>query len=198
MATKGILTEDLLENLKSITLANREFVANECTSLSPTQLKWRVSKESWNIQEILSHINSFSDYYNDLFVEKIKNSRKKVRKEYFISSPLGKSAWRSMKLGRANNVRRKLRAIKPYNPSFTPELVTEDAVERFIQSQNEMFTILDNAKTANLKKNKIQMSKGKLIRLRLGDALMFVVYHAERHIQQVKNSINHPNFPKEL
>ena len=101
-----------------------------------------------------------------------------------------------MKLGKANNLKRKFRAVKQYNPSLSPELVTEDSLEQFIIYQNEMLTILDKAAEVNMKKVKIPNSISKLIRLRLGDALMFAVYHAERHVQQIKNILNHKNFPK--
>ena len=48
----------------------------------------------------------------------------------------------------------------------------------------------------NIRKVKIPISISKIIRLRLGDALLFVVYHNERHVQQALNVLNNPNFPK--
>lgn len=196
MAAKGFLSEELLLNLKNITQANFSFVQKKCTYLGENQLIWRPYPESWNVQEILSHLNSYSAYYHHLFIEKIQHSKFKNVKEVFVSSPLGKSAWKSMKLGRANNIKRKFGATKHYNPTLNPALIDENAVDNFLKSQEEMTTILDMAKTANLKKIRIPMSISKLIRLRLGDALMFAIYHNERHIQQIKNLLNHQKFPK--
>jgi len=196
MTAKGYLTSDLLKNLKDITLANIVFIEKKCAHLGENQFTWRESKDTWSIQEVLAHVNSYSNYYNPLFSYKIDKTKFKPGKKYFASSHLGKSAWGSMKLGKANNLKRKFRAVKQYNPSLSPELVTEDSLEQFIIYQNEMLTILDKAAEVNMKKVKIPNSISKLIRLRLGDALMFAVYHAERHVQQIKNILNHKNFPK--
>lgn len=195
MAAKGYLIEDLLEDLIIITQSDTTYIQKKCLHLGENQLIWRPTKDSWNIQEVLAHLNSYSDYYNELLLKKLKRTKSKVSKEYFISSPLGKSAWKSMRLGRAKNIKRKFRATKPFNPTLTPELITPGVIETFLKHQDEMLVILEKAKTANLKKIKIPMSISKLIRLRFGDALMFVVYHTERHVQQVMNIINHPKFP---
>lgn len=196
MAAKGYLTESLLNDLINITQSDTRYIEKKCLHLKAHQLTWRPTKDSWNILEILSHLNSYYDYYNKLFIKKIEKDKSKSPKKYFTSSPLGKSAWKSMKLGRAKNVKRKFRATKPYNPTLSPELITDDAYEKFIRYQNEMVSILEMAKKINLKKVKVPISISKLIRLRMGDALMFVVYHTERHVQQIYNVINHPKFPK--
>ncbi len=193
---KGVLSDELIANLKGITQENLSFVQKKCVHLGEQQMIWRSSSTSWSIQEVLSHLNSYSEYYNKLILSKIRRKKHKNAKEQFISSPLGRSAWRSMKLGRANNIKRKFQATKNYNPTTNPDLLDEHSVENFIHSQEEMLTILDKAKEVNLKKIKIPMSISKIIRLRLGDALMFVIYHNERHIQQIKNILNHSNFPK--
>lgn len=193
---KGFSTEELIANLKQITQSNIDFVNKKCVHLGENQLEWRPNQGSWNIQEILSHLNSFSSYYHKNFKLRIKNTKFKNVKENFVPSPLGKSAWKSMKLGRANNIKRKFKAPKNYNPSLNTSLISKDAVTQFINDQKEMIEILELSKTVNLKKVKIKISISKLVRLRLGDALMFVIYHNERHVQQIKNVMTHPNFPK--
>ena len=101
-----------------------------------------------------------------------------------------------MKLGRAKNIKRKFKAPKNYNPTHEKTLIAAEAVELFISSQNQLLDILESAKTVNLRKVKVPISISKIVRLRLGDALMFVVYHNERHVQQAHNLISHPKFPK--
>lgn len=193
---KGVLSEKLIINLKELTQTNLLFVQKKCVHLGENQMVWRPSSTSWNIQEVLSHLNSYSAYYNQLILEKLNKKKHKASKEQFVSSPLGRSAWRSMKLGRANNIKRKFQATKNYNPVTNPGVLDNNSIENFIHSQKDLLTLLDKAKSVNLKKIKIPMSISKIIRLRLGDALMFVVYHNERHIQQIKNILNHSNFPK--
>jgi len=193
---KGYLSDDLLLNLKNITNANISLISKKCLHLGENQITWRPSKESWNIQEVLSHLNSYSAYYHQIFIDKIKNTKYKNIKEHFVPSPLGRSAWKSMKLGRLNNIKRKFRAPKNFNPTYSLDLIDDAAVTNFIESQQELIKILDDAEHVNLKKIKVPISISKIVRLRLGDALMFVIYHNERHIQQVSNILEHPNFPK--
>jgi len=193
---KGFLSDELLLNLRNITESNISFVTKKCTYLGENQITWKPSNDSWNIQEVLSHLNSYSAYYHQIFVEKIQHTKFVNVKENFVPSPLGRSAWKSMKLGRLNNVKRKFGAPKNLNPSLTTEILDIDSSNNFLKSQNQLLTILVEAEKVNLRKVKIPISISKIVRFRLGDALMFVVYHNERHIQQVKNILSHPNFPK--
>jgi hypothetical protein len=48
----------------------------------------------------------------------------------------------------------------------------------------------------NLRKVKIPISISKIVRLKLGDALLFVVYHNERHMYQALSILSHAKFPK--
>lgn len=193
---KGLNTEELIENLANITESNISLVQKKCLHLGENQLQWSPSRGSWSISEVLAHLNSYSSYYHKNFKERIAKTKFKSVKENFVSSPLGKSAWKSMKLGRANNIKRKFKAPKNYNPSNNPELLSKDPVNLFIEEQKDLLVILESSKGVNLKKVKIKISISKIVRLRLGDALMFVIYHNERHIQQIKNVLAHPNFPK--
>ena len=47
-----------------------------------------------------------------------------------------------------------------------------------------------------LKKVKVPISISKLVRLRLGDALLFVAYHNDRHMEQALNLTKNAQFPK--
>lgn len=189
-------TIKLITELKAITEANNEFAHKKLQYLSEEQKKWRPTSESWSIIEIFAHLNEYATFYHRVFKERIEKSKFKGAKETFVSSPLGRSAWKSMKLGRANNVKRKFKAPKSYNPTIDNSLIKGDEVSRFEKNQNELLSILDLSKTVNLRKVKVPISISRIVRLRLGDALMFVVYHNERHIQQALNIISHPNFPK--
>ena len=61
---------------------------------------------------------------------------------------------------------------------------------------NQLLEIIDSSKAVNLRKVKIPISISTIIRLKLGDAFLFVVYHNQRHLQQALNLVNNPNFPK--
>lgn len=187
---------DLLDDLIRITQENIDSVAKATKKLSENQLTWRPNPGVWSIQEILGHLNSYSEYYHPVFLSKMESTRFNNTKETFISSPLGRSAWKSMKLGKQKNIKRKFNAPKNYNPSIHPELLKGNEVESFLKDQEDLKEIIEKAKTVNLKKVKVPISISKIVRLRLGDALKFVIYHNERHVEQLKKLRANVNFPK--
>lgn len=191
-----ITTKDLLKIVTDLSQDNIDLVSKLVKKMSENQLNWRPNSGVWSIRQVLAHLNAYAVYYHPVFIRRIENTRFTSTKEEFISSPLGKSAWKSMKLGNAKNIKRKFKAQKGYNPMVDPELLTGDEVNQFLDHQQELIGIAEKSKAVNLKRVKIPISISKIIRLRLGDALLFVTYHNERHVQQVMNLRNHPNFPK--
>lgn len=189
-------TEELLADLTSITNEGLTLATKKLVHYKENQLSWAPKEGEWSINEVLAHLNSYAKYFHKVFSVKMEKTKFRNPKENFVSSPLGKSAWKSMKLGRANNIKRKFKAPKNYNPSLNPELLEGNQVEKFKESQSQLNELLGTAKSINLRKVKVPIHISRIVRLRLGDAFMFLVYHNERHIQQIKNIIKHPDFPK--
>lgn len=189
-------TKELIQTVNDITRNNLETIQKKVSKLSDTQLAWIPNPGVWSVQQVLAHLIEYGNYYHPTFLKKIENTRFTSTKEAFVSSPMGRSAWKSMKLGNARNVKRKFRAPKGYNPTFDKDLVKGNEVQEFIRQQEELLTIIEKAQTVNLRRVKVPISISKIIRLRLGDALLFIVYHNERHMQQIINLCNNPNFPK--
>lgn len=189
-------TTELLNNLVAITEENISVVQKKMVHLGKNQLNWSPNIDSWNIIEVLAHLNKYAAFYHHTFDDKISKTRFTEPKETFTSSPLGRSAWKSMKLGNANNVKRKFKSPKGTNPKADQDLITGNEVTDFIKNQQQLITIINAARGVGLRKVKIPISISRIVRLRLGDALMFVIYHNQRHIQQALNLLNHPKFPK--
>jgi len=188
-------TAELFQESESITKSNLDFVRKQLSRLSEIQLSWKPVDSVWSINEIFSHLNEYAAFYHPAFSKKIAFTRFRQPKISFISSPLGKSAWKSMQLGQLKNVKRKFNAPRTYNPTYQKELVKGDDVTIFEGFQNELLQILESAKSVNIQRAKVPTSISKFVRLRLGDALLFVIYHNQRHIQQVVNLMNHRAFP---
>lgn len=188
-------TIQLVEELKKITQANIDLIKKKFSHLNDQQKSWRKDNDSWSINDVFAHLNQYAEYYHSTILTKLEKTRYKDPKDVFISSPLGRSAWKSMKLGNAKNVKRKFKAPKNYNPLIHPELVKGNEIETFSAGQTELLTIIDRSTQVNMRKVKIPISISKIVRLRLGDALLFVVYHNERHMQQAVNILSHSKFP---
>ncbi|MCE3296545.1 MAG: hypothetical protein K0R65_2259 [Crocinitomicaceae bacterium] len=188
-------SSELIQEVRNITHANLENLRTRFAHLSDEQLRWRPMESSWNILEIFAHLNQYAAYYHQAFKSKIARTKFKVPVDNFLSSPLGRSAWKSMKLGNANNVKRKFKTQKGYNPRLDPSLISGRDLEQLENNFSELQQIIDSSEKVNIRKVKIAISISKIIRLRLGDALLFVVYHDQRHMQQAMNVLSHPNFP---
>lgn len=189
-------SSELIGQLITVTNDNRLFVEKKISFLSADQLNWQKTTNSWSIRQTLMHLNEYARFYHTEFVKRIDQTRFKEPIPHFVSSPLGKSAWKSMKLGNAKNIKRRFHSPKQYNPLVNKELTDNDSVANFLRHQYELLQILDSATHVNLRKVKIPISISKIIRLRLGDALQFVIYHNERHVQQLKNIMSQPEFPR--
>ena len=98
-------TNSLFNELETLTKEHISFLENSVITLNDEQLSFKVRPESWNVREIIAHINEFALYYHSAFSKKIDTTIYREPKETFLSSPLGKSMWSTMRLGYANNVK---------------------------------------------------------------------------------------------
>ena len=189
-------TEEVITELIDLSFRLNETVQNEFMNLSKKQLSWTPDKGSWSIVQCFAHLNAFHRFYVPVFIERVKNTRFQEPEEQFQSSPLGHSTFTKVKLGKLNNVKRKLKSPKDYNPLINKNLKTENAIEDFIKYQGQLLETLENARSINIKKTKTSFSVRPIVKLRLGDAFLYIVYHSERHIEQARRILNHPKFPK--
>lgn len=173
-----------------------EDVNKNFSNLTPEQLFWKPNERSWSIAQCLAHLNAYYSFYLPVFKERIKNTRFRTPGEYFVSSPLGTATILSVKLGKLKNVKRRLKAAKDYNPLVNASLKTENAVQDFLNYQDDMLKVISESRFINVRKAKCSLAVTTVVKLRLGDAFQFVVYHNERHVEQAKNLIKMPGFPK--
>lgn len=193
---KNVKSILLLSDLTKLTQELINQTSKTFSKLNSTQLNWKPNIETWSINQIFSHVNLYAEFYHEQLTKRIESTRFTEPSPFFTSSPLGRSAWKSMKLGNANNVKRKFRAPKDYNPQFNAKELKENEALIFTSMQEQMVTILKRAESVSLRKVKVPISISRIIKLRLGDCLLFVIYHNERHLHQALNLIKHPGFPK--
>lgn len=165
-------------------------------TLSETQRNWKPAASIWSVNEICGHLNAYAAFYHAAFRKKITSTKWKTPADNYSSSPLGRSAWGAIKLGNAKNIKRKFNAPKQVNPLLNLKLNEGNQVEVFSSSLLELKELILQATQVNIRKVKVPMLISKVVRLRLGDTLLFVVYHNQRHIQQIKNLMSHKQFPK--
>ncbi|MDX1653494.1 MAG: hypothetical protein R3277_13430, partial [Brumimicrobium sp.] len=83
---KTFNSNQLIDDLKEITRLNMELISKKMSHLSEEQKKWKPSSESWNLLEILSHLNAYAAFYHTAFTDKIQKTKFKEAKLNFVSS----------------------------------------------------------------------------------------------------------------
>jgi hypothetical protein len=189
-------SKSLLEEVMQVSVQNSSSLETYFGNFSKEQLEWKPNSNTWSLNELFWHLNGYALYYNEVILRKIQKTRFNKQAISYSSSPLGKSAYESMKLGKQMNVKRKLRAQKSMDPVYNSDKVGSNEFQSFVLLHEEFKKIINLASTVSLRKVKIPITVSKLVRFRLGDILLFIAYHNQRHIQQGMNLTDLPNFPK--
>lgn len=166
----------LLNELKEITKQNLQH-ATGFQSLSNEQLNYKPSPQSWSMLQCLEHINYYAVFYHPHLKKNILASTAEA--ETFKSGFLGNYL---VKMVIPSGNSKKMKTFKSMDPSSS--VLSVDVLERFIESQEEMLDLIERAYKINLNKGKIPVTFAKLIKLKTGDTLRFMVYHNKRHIAQ--------------
>ena len=173
--TNNILIDELLHIVESTTVSAKKF-----KQLSDAQLKFKKSPESWSVLECIEHLNLYGDFYLPEIQKEILNAEKVPSASIVKSGAIGNYFANLMKV--KDGKLKKMKSPADKNPA-TSEL-SFTTIDRFLKQQELLKQLLLQSRTVNLTKTKTSISLTRLIRLRLGDTLRFLVYHMERHIQQ--------------
>ncbi len=195
---KRVPVNTLIRKLTAIVTDCNSQIREQFSNLTADQLNWQPNERSWSIAQCIAHLNAFYRYYIPVFSGKISNTRFQEPTEYFTSSPLGVAVFRSVKLGKVNNVKRKLKSTKEYNPLINSSLSTEGVIEEYSTHTQDFIDVLAEGAKVNLRKTKCPLSLRPVVKLNMGDAFIFIAYHNDRHLEQMKRVLRSPRFPKAL
>lgn len=187
---KRIPVDTLIAKLTSLTVGFTEEVSKNIGICSAEELNAQPNERSWSAIQCIEHLNAYYRYYIPVIHGRIMNSRFATPTVSFTSSPLGRAVYKSAKLGKVKNVKRKLKSPKDYNPLVNSSLSTENSLEEYVKHNADFIDLLNEAAKIDMKKTKVPLSLRPVVKLNIGDALLFMVYHNERHIFQAKNALN--------
>lgn len=128
--------------------------------------------------ECIEHLNRYGNFYLPEIENRIKSSSYPPE-DTFKSGILGNYFTNIIKpKGKLN----KMKSPKNMNPPDTKlDSVTLDI---FLKQLHQALTMLEESKAVSLNKTKASISISKHLKLKLGDAFRFFIYHNERHLQQ--------------
>ena len=183
---KRVPVEVFIKKMSMLTAGMTTEVKENFESLSVEQLNFSPYEGAWSIAQCLEHVNAYYRYYIPVFKGKIANTIHNQPTDTFTSSPMGRAVYLSVKLGKVQNVKRKLKARREYNPSFNSSLKSENPIQEYLEFQAQFTELLKESEKIDLRKTKCPLSLRPVVKLNLGDALAFIVFHNERHIFQAK------------
>jgi hypothetical protein len=148
--------------------------------------------EKWSAAQCLDHLNAYARFY-------IPRIEKAIQGKLTGSLPLSpslvfKSGWlgnyfTNMMLPKADgHPGIKMQSPKGYRP--LADLDARQVVNEFIDWQERMKVLLEQAKLVNLESIRIPTTLGNWLKFSLGDTFRFVIAHEQRHMAQALRAKN--------
>ncbi len=159
--------------------------------LSDRQLAWSPPEGGWGVGQCFEHLIVVADDYDQRLTPRLERARA-------TSDTPSLLGYRPTWMGRmfVNGVKpanpRRFKAPRAFAPPPEPR---PGVVEAFCDRQQRVGELLEAARGIDLSAHTITSPVSRLIRFNLGDALLILVYHAERHLNQATRVTEHPEFP---
>lgn len=175
-----------MENYQMESLENRfqEFeilINHQFINLSLSDLNQKESPTSWSILECFAHLNFYSQYYNqelNKLLAKVKNSSRpdKIRWSWF-----GKMSVNKIAVSNTSKMKT-IDRMNPMNSDLKLDVITE-----FLKLNQELKQISKEANRLNYNKKGVRVEFLKIVKLNLGETLIFMLEHQNRHVVQAQN-----------
>ena len=143
-------------------------------------LNWKSSATEWSILECLEHLNLYGDYYHPEIEGKLAKGKTVGEDHIFKSGILGNHFVKIIKVDSG----KKFKALSYMTPEVS-KLSTE-TIDHFLIHMDHLEKLLIRARNLNIAKLKTSVTFSRLLKMKLGDTLRFMVYHNERHIRQAE------------
>lgn len=156
-------------------------VGREFEPLSDEQLRWKPAPDKWSIAECLQHLNLAERFY-------IRNLQHKADGLGLVQhaptdQPLG-SDWVGKSLRWAVDPQVKMKLPAPSMVRPRSDLDARKTLEQFRELQQLLHDLTDRLSYLDWNTTKIPTLFGNWLKIRVGDALLMLVAHTERHLAQ--------------
>jgi hypothetical protein len=188
-------TSPLLDYLYQTVEESLQLVVQEWQNLPIGCLAQSPGPQQWSAAQCLEHLNLYSRYYHPALGQALA----KTQAAGHQASPVVKSTWlgnmsvKSMLTGQNGRVVTKMQALKGWRPGDAPEPWA--VVAEFIDHQERLLQLLEQARATDLNRAKVGISVAQFLKLRAGDALLFVVAHQCRHLLQAQRAVQQAGGP---
>jgi hypothetical protein len=172
--------------------AVQEQVDEQFSALSSEQLNWKPEPGKWSIAQCLDHIITSNKTYFPAF-------NKLLRHEYRLSffqqlNPFKKSLGPMMVRNLGPQVTKKFTTPTVFQPSSST--LPASIVGDFRTHQQELRKYIHQLLQLDTKNLVMASPVTGMITYTLADAIRILTGHEQRHVNQAKQILHHPNFPR--
>lgn len=183
-------SHQIIKECIEITEANIGRASKSFTHLSEIQFNWKSNPESWSVGECISHlINSNALYLSKIEFILTSNTSAPAKDFSYKQSFFGKLIAKGVDPAYA----RKSKTFKVFFP--TASEIHKDIIDDYVKSSKKFIELAGRMRNLDLKRIKLSSPVNKLIRLNLGDPLIIIPLHDERHLNQAKRVMSKEEFP---
>jgi len=161
-------------------------LAEELTDL---RINWKPAPDRWSVAQCFDHVLKSNGLYLNGIDRVWATARAADPGSPFRPGPLGGRFAASLGPG----AKRKLPAPATFAPAASD--IPARVVDDFIAQQAELRGMYERARGVDLTRTKVASPVFRLIRFRLGDILMLLANHQERHLQQAERVTQEVGFP---
>jgi uncharacterized damage-inducible protein DinB len=169
-----------------------QFVNSEMKKLPAEKLNQRPANGGWSLLECLEHLNRYSAYYNPALEKAIAANRAVNTKPEITFTWIGK---KSVEMIMPKNAKRH-KTIKKMNPLGS--VLNAAVIDAFLKNQQQLLKLLQLAPQANLGKKAVPVEFFRLLKMNIGETLLFMVLHEQRHFLQLKRILAEVTAGKKL
>jgi hypothetical protein len=176
-------------------LAEAEAISQDAQAifgnLTPQQIDWKPSAESWSVGQCLEHLIASNSSY---FPQIDQIIRGEPRARLWQKLPFLSRLWGRMLIKVLDPASlKKYKAPKSFQPSASK--IDPQIVSRFAANHNELIEKMEATLGMDLDKIFIYSPALKIITYSLIDAYRIIVAHERRHFKQAERVMKSPGFP---
>ncbi|HRI21985.1 MAG TPA: DinB family protein, partial [Panacibacter sp.] len=182
-------SNQLLEKLQQQTETLLNKAIREWQMIPPPKFSQQPDGNSWSAKQCIVHLNIYGDYYLPAIegaILKAKN-KKSVSAKEFKPGLFGNYFTHIMLPDIDGKPAKKMKAMKGYISSNNED--SDKVIATFIDQQEKLLQLLEDAKSINLNNTKVAISIAKFLKIKLGDVFMFLIAHNYRHVLQAERAL---------
>jgi hypothetical protein len=160
-----------------------ETVHTTFLDLPQSVLSVKATPEQWSVLECFEHLNRYARFYLPAVGRSILSSKTTFTEKELRYSWIGSFSIRMMD---PKNVK-KQRTFRRMDPSFSD--LTRETLTEFLKHQQKLKMLLQQASGIDINTGGVPVEFFKLLKMRTGEALQFVMVHQQRHLAQAQRTL---------